>query len=159
MAQNKGYKQSQEHILKRIKARRKNGNYKVSTERKNKLRHAFSGTGNPMYGRRGKDNPNWRGGPSKSSQRLREKKNIIKFKVFEHYGLKCACCGEKEYKFLTIDHIKNNGAEHNKKINKINNAITLYKWLIANNFPNEYQTLCFNCNITKGLYGKCPHNI
>lgn len=75
-------------------------------------------------------------------------------KVFLHYGgvnLKCVCCGEKERGFLTIDHINNDGSVH-RKITK-----NLYYWLVSHNFPEGFQVLCFNCNLGKGIYGKCPH--
>jgi len=73
--------------------------------------------------------------------------------VFDHYGRQCACCGEKELKFLSIDHIDGNGTRHRKEIHGKINA-----WLVKNNFPKGFQTLCFNCNW--GRYrnnGICPH--
>src|SRR5882762_6979050 len=35
--------------------------------------------------------------------------NRVKWKrqIFDHYGNCCACCGEKEIVFLTVDHINN----------------------------------------------------
>jgi hypothetical protein len=29
--------------------------------------------------------------------------------------------------------------------------------LIKENFPKEYQILCFNCNLALGFFGYCPH--
>jgi hypothetical protein len=83
------------------------------------------------------------------------KHQIKRRKVFEHYGLSCACCGESTYEFLSIDHMNNDGAEHRRKLNIAKNG--LYQWLINNNFPEGFQTLCYNCNFAKGHYGKCPH--
>jgi len=77
----------------------------------------------------------------------------IKNMVFEHYGKECACCGEKNQYFLTIDHINGDGRNHRKKI-----KIQLNSWLVKNNFPEGFQTLCLNCNF--GRYengGICPH--
>ena len=73
--------------------------------------------------------------------------------VFNHYGKKCACCGEANQKFLSIDHINGEGTKHRKKIHgKIN------IWLVKNNFPKGFQTLCFNCNWGKYKNnGICPH--
>lgn len=73
-------------------------------------------------------------------------------KVFEHYGRICACCGEDNIKFLTIDHIEGGGRKHKLLIKK-----QLYVWLRQNNFPDGFQSLCFNCNCAKGIYGTCPH--
>lgn len=80
----------------------------------------------------------------------------LKEQVFEHYGLKCSCqkCPNPEpgLAFLTIDHVKNDGAEHRKTTS------FLYPWLVKNNFPEGFQTLCWNCNCAKGInLGVCPH--
>lgn len=84
-----------------------------------------------------------------------KKKYDLKMKnqVFEYYGRECVCCGESNIKFLSIDHINGKGTKHRKKI-----KIKIYKWLIDNNFPKGFQTLCFNCNWGKHLNnGICPH--
>ena len=68
---------------------------------------------------------------------------------------KCACCGETQREFLTIDHINENGAAHRKEVGK---GKTIYKFIIKNNFPNDLQILCFNCNWGKYVNdGVCPH--
>src|SRR5689334_23309544 len=36
----------------------------------------------------------------------------LRAEVIAAYGGKCACCGETEQKFLTIDHEEGTGAEH-----------------------------------------------
>ena len=56
-------------------------------------------------------------------------------------------------KFLTIDHINNDGAQHKRE----RKGIDLYDWIIKHNFPDIFQTLCYNCNCSKGHYGACPH--
>ena len=81
--------------------------------------------------------------------------------VLNQYGgnpPKCACCGEKEYKFLSIDHINGGGNKHRKEMGlKDGKGGSIYCWLIQNNFPKGFQVLCHNCNMAKGFYGKCPH--
>lgn len=84
----------------------------------------------------------------KGNQRLRKI-------IFEYYGMKCVCCGETEYKFLSIDHIEGGGNKHRKSLGF--GASTMYSWLKKNNFPKGFQVLCHNCNQAKGFYGKCPH--
>lgn len=80
----------------------------------------------------------------------------IKLKVFNHYsrGLnKCLCCGISGLKFLSIDHLENNGNKHRKQIGR-----HIYLWLYSNKFPKGYQVLCYNCNHAKHLNGGiCPH--
>lgn len=77
--------------------------------------------------------------------------------VFEAYGgYVCACCGETEPLFLTIDHIHNDGASHRKSIN--GGGTRLYDWLRARNYPDGFQVLCLNCNMGKHRNGGvCPH--
>ena|SRR3990167_6779901 len=78
----------------------------------------------------------------------------IKRDVFEHYGMKCACCFNKIEQFLTIDHIEGRKKWNHNHLMK---GASLYAWLKRNNYPEGFQLLCWNCNITKGKYGECPH--
>jgi len=71
----------------------------------------------------------------------------IKKLVLRYYGrgkLACVKCGYKDIRALTIDHINNDGAEHRKECTGV-----IYRWLIKNNFPTGYQTLCMNCQWIK----------
>lgn len=77
----------------------------------------------------------------------------IRLETLQHYGGKCACCGETISEFLCFDHIENNGAAHRK--NMVDRSIA--PWLKRNNYPKGFQVLCHNCNIGKGVNGKCPH--
>ena len=70
------------------------------------------------------------------------------------YGGKCACCGETQLEFLTIDHKNNDGNKHRKEIKNAN----IYAWAIRNNYPPVLQILCHNCHGAKSFYGECPHN-
>lgn len=81
----------------------------------------------------------------------------VRIEAFSHYGgEKCACCGETQFEFLTIDHMEGNGNKHRKNIN-IRGGHNFYSWLRQNNWPPGYQVLCFNCNQAKGFFGRCPH--
>jgi hypothetical protein len=79
--------------------------------------------------------------------------------VFAAYGgYKCVCCEETEVKFLTIDHIDDNGAAHRRSIGS--GGSRLYRWLRKHNFPSGFQVMCLNCNL--GRYrnnGVCPHKV
>lgn len=91
-------------------------------------------------------------------EKQKEYRLKIKLEVFSHYcngEIKCQCCSEKIIEFLSIDHVDGGGTKHRKQIGRGN----LYRWLINNNFPNNYRVLCHNCNQAIGIYGKCPHNI
>lgn len=76
--------------------------------------------------------------------------------VFEAYGAFCSCCGESKEKFLSIDHIEDNGYEHRKEIGECGTA--LVKWAIKNRFPSSLRILCMNCNHGRSRNGGvCPH--
>jgi len=77
--------------------------------------------------------------------------------VLDHYGRKCACCGESIERFLCIDHINNDGNKHRREIGAGTGGSAFYLWLIKNQFPVEFQTLCYNCNNGKRFTGNCPH--
>ena len=71
-----------------------------------------------------------------------------KIKVLTHYGdgkLVCKLCGFDDIRALSIDHINGGGAKHIKSLRG-----HFYDWLIENDFPEGYRTLCMNCQwITK----------
>lgn len=71
----------------------------------------------------------------------------LRTKVFAHYGEMCACCGSAE--LLTIDHIHGGGNAHRRGTSLKGGWIT-YRWLVKNDFPRGFQTLCQPCNDSKG---------
>ena len=88
---------------------------------------------------------------------MRDYRHSVKTQVFDHYGRTCRCCGETEPLFLDIDHMDNDGAKH-RKAHKLTAGTQFYVWLIRNNFPANFQTLCSNCNRAKYRNnGVCPH--
>jgi hypothetical protein len=101
-----------------------------------------------------------KGGPTSQKQseiwrrrwRLEQKQ-----KVFNHYG-PCRCCGESQLEFLAVDHIDDSGSEHRAEIG--GGGATLHRWLIVNELPGGFQSLCFNCNVGKRLNGGvCPGHL
>ncbi len=95
--------------------------------------------------------------------RTKQKNKIIREKILNFYGNKCACCNEANSKFLTIDHTNGDGSEHRRSISKTkrNSASSFYKWIIKNNYPNFLRLLCWNCNSGREYNidnkGVCPH--
>lgn len=88
----------------------------------------------------------------------------VKAAVFAAYGgYVCKCCGETEQKFLTIDHVNNDGYQWRKTTLKTGKSSQgsghhTYAWLVRNNFPDGFQVLCMNCNFGKRMNkGICPH--
>jgi len=99
------------------------------------------------------DQRNWRGTPEHRAL----KRRAVKVEVMSHYGGKCACCGETEMAFLTIDHVNGDGAAHRRELRAAGG--TLYRWLQKNDYPQgDYQCLCMNCNFAKSKnFWGCPH--
>lgn len=82
----------------------------------------------------------------------------LRMAALNHYSNndpKCACCGERTYEFLAIDHINGNGKEHRRHIGSSN----IYNALRKEGYPDGFQVLCHNCNSAKGFYGQCPHKV
>src|SRR6266487_5277379 len=95
----------------------------------------------------------WKTKPEVMARAIIHRRNYKQRKrrlCIDHYSggkMKCACCPENIYEFLTIDHINGGGHKHKK----IHNG-ALYNWLVKNQFPEGYRVLCWNCNCALGLY-------
>lgn len=90
--------------------------------------------------------PEWK---AKKAKRRR----ALRVEVIEHYGGKCACCGESEIAFLTMDHIGGNGTQHRESVGG-----DIYPWLKREGYPSGFEPLCWNCNAAKHFEpGGCPH--
>ena len=77
--------------------------------------------------------------------------------LFDHYGRVCACCGEDNPIFLTLDHMNGDGAEHRRSIGG-RSGYNLHRHVVVNGFPSGFQILCYNCNCGRAKNnGVCPH--
>lgn len=89
------------------------------------------------------------------------KRQRVKDAVFGAYGgYRCACCGETERQFLTLDHMSNDGAKMRRENfgSRTYAGYRTYAWLLKHSFPKGYQVLCMNCNHGKRMNkGVCPH--
>ena len=81
----------------------------------------------------------------------------LKQDLIDAYGGCCACCGTKEFEFLTLDHINGDGAQHRRKHLT---SYSIYTEIRKLGYPKDaYRILCMNCNFSIGMYGYCPHTI
>jgi hypothetical protein len=79
--------------------------------------------------------------------------------VLDHYGSKCACCGLDDRRFLSIDHINNDGYIKRKTGEDVTGP-RQYARIVKRGFPKDLQLLCFNCNLAKNRFGGiCPHEL
>lgn len=107
--------------------------------------------------RRLKENPD----DFRSKQRAvgQRTNNKLRRETFEHYGGRCACCGEAEKVFLVIDHIDGNGGKERKLLPAwCRRGVNFYRLLRRRGFPKGYRVLCHNCNQAVAI-GKCPHQL
>lgn len=85
--------------------------------------------------------------------------------VLDAYGNRCACCGETESLFLTVDHVNGDGAEHRRSLGNTDTKrnglpLAVHRDIIKRGFPDDFQILCFNCNCGKERNGGvCPHEL
>jgi len=85
----------------------------------------------------------------------------LKNDVFTAYGARCVCCGEDDTRFLTLDHINSDGADQRRKLkgHRGQAGLGFYTWVRQNNYPDDLQLLCWNCNSGRHYNGGvCPHN-
>ncbi len=97
---------------------------------------------------------------SRAAQRLSNQWKWLcyKMEVLSHYGHGCACCGETQQEFLTIEHPNQTGAAHRKEINgDAKDGRNFLVWLRKNGYPEGYQILCMNCNFATRKGEPCPH--
>jgi hypothetical protein len=94
-------------------------------------------------------------------QQANDRTRKIKIEVFEAYGSKCACCGDKHFEFMSIHHIDGKGAAHRESLGNKRQFTgkRFYFWLKEQCFPKDnFEMLCFNCHMAKETAGReCPH--
>jgi hypothetical protein len=82
----------------------------------------------------------------------------LKVQVVDAYGGRCACCGETEIAFLSVDHIHGGGNKHRRSLDKRYGFGGIYEWLRDQGFPkDEFRILCMNCQIATRYGRECPH--
>jgi len=90
-------------------------------------------------------------GPPHYYYRLRHETMLV------YGGYRCACCGEGEPMFLTLDHVNNDGSRHRRAIGSFSSP-KMFAWLRARDYPPGFQVLCSNCNHGRHRNGgTCPH--
>lgn len=83
---------------------------------------------------------------------LNNRKDFINY-----FGSKCNCCNNNVWQFLTLDHINNDGASDRK--NKKHIRMSNFSIFSKNEDMSKFQSLCMNCNYSKGHNGFCSHSI
>lgn len=93
-------------------------------------------------------------------QAIRDKANAKRERqraaVIEAYGERCNCpgCHVAHGALLTLDHVE---AFHHRRSNRIRRSTRdIYRKVIEEDFPPEYQLLCGSCNLAKTDKDRCP---
>jgi hypothetical protein len=83
-----------------------------------------------------------------------------RYRALLHYGhgdIYCRCCGERHIEFLSLDHIKDDGAAHRRELG-VTGGGQFYAWLRRTGYTyTDLVVACHNCNIARAFYGQCPH--
>jgi hypothetical protein len=91
----------------------------------------------------------------KNRAKFRARYRQYRAEAIRAYGGCCRCCGEANLCFLTIDHVRNDGALHRRCKGKAGeyhgNGYKIYAWLRTRGYPQDgrFQVLCYNCNCCK----------
>jgi len=166
------YRKNSEKIYERVKEWRINNPEKLNAQRK-RFRQADLERIKKYNKKYIKNNPDSRKKTIKNYYEKNKKRIALgnkirgetrKLEVFTEYCWrylksplpKCFCSGCYEYRieFLTIDHkVSRKQLGHDRSMS----GNRLYRWAKDHDYPSTLQVLCFNCNTSKGLFGKCPH--
>ena len=107
----------------------------------------------------------WINLPFEKKQEIYERERArywaLRLEVLALYGGQCACCDESNPKFLTFDHMNNDGSKDRRKTGGYGYGGNVRGWM--NKLKKEYpvtgiQVLCWNCNCARQMNsGVCPH--
>jgi hypothetical protein len=76
--------------------------------------------------------------------------------LLDRLGHMCRCCGLRDGRFLSVDHVWNDGYKERRRTS---NPYQLYRKILAGSVDSAtVQLLCYNCNMAKAFNGgTCPH--
>lgn len=79
--------------------------------------------------------------PEKYAAQSREAKRKQRAAMFLLYGCKCVLCGFSDKRALTLDHVRNNGAEERARLGPRG----VYRRALNPKNKGDYRMLCMNC--------------
>jgi hypothetical protein len=90
-----------------------------------------------------------------AGEREAQRYKAMREKVLIMYGRACNCCGSGVEKYLQLDHINNDGAEHRKEVLSVERGGSFWAWASRNYHPEILQLLCANCHQAKTIGSPC----
>lgn len=93
--------------------------------------------------------------PCKDEKQRRYSRKL-RAEMLQAYGGVCVCCGEDNPVFLALDHT-NGGGQKDRIQNGLRGRL-FYSRLRTLGWPrDDYRLLCHNCNMSRSIFGYCPH--
>lgn len=112
---------------------------------------------NPEYFRL-KSRRRYQENPELGAASARKYRRNLREEMLQAYGNCCACCGEAEPVFLTLEHKQRDGKQHRLAVG--NTSQSVLADLRRRGWPKDnYEILCFNCNRGAWALGTCPHRL
>lgn len=95
-----------------------------------------------------------RGNDCTSCRSMKERAQL-KIAFLREFNSTCSCCGETDPRFLTLDHVQDDGNTHRETLKEHQ----IMRQAKSAGWPRErYTCLCFNCNSGRSINGGvCPH--
>lgn len=92
--------------------------------------------------------------PERARASARRLASRARAEAMQAYGRVCACCGESNDRYLTLDHINGCGSARRQRER---GGSRLYLYLKRRGFPQgDFRVLCFNCNCGRREHFLCP---
>ena len=81
---------------------------------------------------------------------------VLWSQILDSYGPFCSCCGEIRRRFLTLEHVNQDGKAHRERRT---GRYAIYLDVVNEGCPTDkYAILCLNCNWAR-RFGPCPHEL
>ena len=95
-------------------------------------------------------------GMANNRRYMRERIRALRAEFLEVFGHRCACCGETDEVFLTIDHINGGGKAPRKAPGGAQHSM-LYSIKKMGWPRDKFRLFCMNCNWATRKGDPCPH--
>lgn len=79
--------------------------------------------------------------PEKYAAQSRKAKRRLRERLLEMYGARCSLCGFSDARALTLDHVRNNGAEERRELGERG----VYLRALDGGNSDDYRIICMNC--------------
>jgi len=85
----------------------------------------------------------------------KRQKARVQLSMLEAFDWKCQCCGENHPEFLSLQHVTGFGRT-------LGSRASFKEKIFARKHGwnrEHFSVLCYNCNVTRQYFGRCPHQV